>query len=118
MSISTDLTYAILAMDAYNRGYEAGLSDTGQTNDPDGLGEVGSIGGVEILNRTTFGVDSNKLDEWKAAGFYAIAYEVDGQTVISYRGTDDFVTDVPNGYWVGASLTMSLSFECPASDTT
>jgi hypothetical protein len=45
MTISTELFYAILAMDSYNRGYEGGLADNG-TADLDGLGDAeASVGG-------------------------------------------------------------------------
>ena len=88
MPISKDLFLAILSMDAYNRGYGAGLADAG-ADDPDGLGESGLIGKTRILARP----DSIDYEAWKAAGFYAIAYEVhgvdgiaNGTTVISYRG--------------------------------
>lgn len=37
MAISKDLFLAILAMDSYNQGYGAEISDDG-ANDPDGLG--------------------------------------------------------------------------------
>ncbi|WP_162933127.1 hypothetical protein [Roseovarius sp. EL26] len=42
MAISKDLFLSILAMDAYNRGYDAGINDEGE-NDLDGLGH-GQIG--------------------------------------------------------------------------
>ena len=51
-TISKDLFLAILAMDVYNRGYDANLAN-GKTGDLDGLGErVGStrIGPASILS--------------------------------------------------------------------
>tara|TARA_R110002020_G_scaffold6361_8_gene26875 strand:+ start:2790 stop:3104 length:315 start_codon:yes stop_codon:yes gene_type:complete len=68
-------------MDSYNRGYDSGIGDG-----PDGLGESGSIGNANILARP------NEIDiaDWQAAGFYAVAYQWNGETVISYRGTDDY----------------------------
>lgn len=82
-----DLMLAILAMDSYNRGYGAGLGDgvnvDGQGNDTDGLGEAGKqVGTATVLN-----VPLPQGAE--AAGFYAVAYQWNGQTVISYRGTDN-----------------------------
>lgn len=80
--MSSDLFLSILAMDAYNRGYDAkidGLSDEAGTK----------IGNASI-----------KLTELPAgsetASFYALAYKLDaavggipaGTTIISYRGTD------------------------------
>lgn len=49
MSFS-DYFLSTLALDAYNRGYNSGISDSG-LNDPDGLGELGAIGTVNILER-------------------------------------------------------------------
>lgn len=111
MSISSDLFLAILAMDAYNRGYDAGLTDgvnlDGNGNDLDGLGEAGySIGKAAIL-------DFNLPSGSQGASFYAIAYEITdgsgidgldtGDTVISYRGTDDPIADAQTGYLIGLS---------------
>jgi len=93
MTISKDLFLSILAMDAYNRGYGAGIADgkgakDGDGRDADGLGEAGSpIGGATVL-------DVDIPTGSQAAGFYAVAYEVngvegiaDGTRVISFRGT-------------------------------
>jgi hypothetical protein len=93
--------YAILAMDAYNRGYNPGIA---------GLGEMGSQVGT-----ATVGIDANDPEGVaQAAGFYGLAYEWNGETVISYRGTDNLVSppwiddpaggsDVWNGYSTGNS---------------
>ena len=83
MGISTDLFKAILAMDSYNRGYDGGL-DFGAGSDDTGVG----IGTATIST-------SNSDPEAVTASFYAIAYNWDGGTVISYRGTDDLVADGP-----------------------
>jgi hypothetical protein len=48
MTISPDLFLAILSMDAYNRGFAAGIKD-GNNNDPDGLGDAT---GTQIGNAT------------------------------------------------------------------
>ena len=97
MSISKDLFLAILSLDSYNRGYGAGLSDGGE-GDVDGLGDTA---GIKIGNATVY--RSKGDTEAKDAGFYAVAYTVgsgvegidSGTTVISYRGTDVFVTKNP-----------------------
>ncbi|MDZ7602045.1 MAG: hypothetical protein U1A06_11805 [Hoeflea sp.] len=86
MTVSNELMLAILAMDSYNRGYDAGIGD-GQNVvdgvDVDGLGEAGStIGSAVVLN---FSVPQGS----QAAGFYAVDYQWNGETVISYRGTDN-----------------------------
>ena len=74
MSISKDLYLAILAMDSYNQGYGKGL-DHGKT-------QIGSATVKDI---------SSGLDDsgWQDAGFYAVAYDTEYGTVISYRGTDN-----------------------------
>jgi hypothetical protein len=62
-----DLFLAILAMDAYNRGYEAGVG---------GLPTTGSIGNaLPLPDSAVLGsTPSGRIDE--NAGFYAIAYDV------------------------------------------
>jgi hypothetical protein len=97
MSISKDLFLAILAMDAYNRGYNAGIKS------PDAAPNQGLTG-------THIGLAKLRSDVlpqgYEAASFFAQAYELTGsyagtdgapgltagQTVISYRGTDDPVS--------------------------
>ena len=74
-SQKADLLLAILAMDSYNQGYDAGLDH-----------------GAKQIGSARIDTDSSvKLGETetKAVGFYAAAYDVGGTTVISYRGTDD-----------------------------
>ena len=72
---------SLLALDAYNRGY----------------GE--NVGGLEFVpNVTKLGhatiiedaITNEELDaaDVIAAGFYAIAYAWNGETVISFRGTN------------------------------
>lgn len=50
MTISKELYLAILSMDAYNRGYGAGIADGGKA-DTDGLGEAGSQIGKQQLRQ-------------------------------------------------------------------
>ena len=95
MTISKDLFLAILSMDAYNRGYGAGISNDGE-DDFDGLGHLqGQQIGLARIGKNA----QDDLDEGaaQAAGFYALAYDITGNgygdlaagdTVISYRGTD------------------------------
>ena len=87
---SKDLFLAILSMDSYNRGYGEGIA---------GLGGVGSfVGSAQITQQS--GVAEN--DPERAAGFYALAYDIGaggpdglaGTTVISYRGTDEGLSEL------------------------
>lgn len=73
-----DLFLAILSMDSYNRGY-------GQSIKPEYL-TSGSIGNA------TIGDDALTLlsqGAAVAAGFFAIAYNWNGETIIAYRGSDN-----------------------------
>ena len=98
-SAKTDLMLAILAMDSYNRGYGEGIT---------GLGGLGSHIGDAIISTDSETTSSTK-DDAQDAGFYAVAYELSGETIISYRGTDvpairgsgTKVSDLWSG-WVGA----------------
>lgn len=88
MTISPTLMQAILAMDSYNRGYNEGLT---------GLGGVGSQVGLATITQQS---DILNGSDGVEAGFYAVAYSYYGDTVISYRGTDD-TSDILNG-WTAA----------------
>ena len=84
---STDLIYAILAMDSYNRGYGSGVTDLN-------LGD--RIGKWSILTDAEAELESSAFDN----GFYAIAF-TNSQTkgvVASFRGTDaPFLDDDQRG---------------------
>ena len=71
----TDLIYAILAMDSYNRGYGAGINGLLDTTSS-------KIGSYTVY-------DSKGDAQAFTAGFYAIAYQSGDDFVISYRGTDN-----------------------------
>jgi len=82
MTISDELFKAILSMDSYNRGYEAGIN----------FGTNSDINGVKLGNATILKTKGDA--EAKDAGFYAIAYKLaNGETVISYRGTDEILSN-------------------------
>jgi Protein of unknown function (DUF2974) len=95
MAISKELFLAILSMDAYNRGYDAGIGPRGT-----GLGLTGRIGNANI------GDNSRVLDQVPdegraaAASFYAQSYTLNGETIIAYRGTDDPFFDACNAFGV------------------
>jgi len=78
MAISKDLFLAILSMDAYNRGYDPGIAGLGGSESSVG----DSLGNAVVTNE-------NRRNEAKSAGFYAVAYDTEYGTVISYRGTDN-----------------------------
>ena len=79
---STDLIYAILSMDTYNRGYGANIGSSAG-----GLGELGKLGDIKIVNPLNYGRSQEIYNAWQSAGFYAVAYQWNGETIISYRGT-------------------------------
>lgn len=100
MAISKDLFLAILALDSYNRGYNVGVSGLS-----DNLGT--EIGSARISGRP--------MDPTAAAsiGFYATAYDWNGETIISYRGTDNFgpfesTTAGASDIWTGWSLALGF----------
>jgi hypothetical protein len=118
VAISKDLFLAILAMDSYNRGYNAGVFGA-SGNAITGLGGIGS----QIGNATVTAQDSTPTAQ--SASFFAQAYELtgsyagtdgapgltSGQTVISYRGTDNLPVDALTGYGTGAGSTLSTQAE-------
>ncbi len=103
MNISKDLFLSILAMDAYNRGYGSGLNIQGST--------IGSAITTTDSEREFWDPNAppDALTKGRSAGLYAISYaitgtgtDLDGKTVISYRGTDDsFVLAGASDFWRG-----------------
>ncbi len=89
MTISPELMYSILAMDAYNREYGAGIEISGP-----------GIGNATFKDHEQSGVTPAEYQSWQAVGFYAAAYSYDGETVISYRGTDGISADFSDGYGI------------------
>jgi hypothetical protein len=80
--VNSNLLLAILSMDAYNRG--GGSASRGLVVDAD------VVGGATV--------DISKTDN--LTGFFAQAYDLNGQKIISYRGTDD-AHDRVSGWPVG-----------------
>ncbi len=99
MTLSPNLYYAVLAMDAYNRFQ--------RPNDPVGLAVVGSQVG-NAIRRT-----DQLPDGYQNTGFFATAYDLGGRVVISYRGTDfqggidELAADVFNGWIASFGTTPS-----------
>ena len=82
MTLQTELFNAILSMDAYNRGYNASITLTGNGIGNATLGIDSSELGTVIQNGT-------EIDKHETVGFYALAYNYNGETIISFRGTND-----------------------------
>jgi hypothetical protein len=94
MSDSRDLLLAILAMDSYNREYDEGIVIEGD-----------KIGSATFKNHKQSDVSEIIYTDWKSFGFYAAAYELPGETVMSFRGTDRPI-DVLTGWPVGAGASF------------
>jgi hypothetical protein len=92
--MNRELFLAILSMDSYNRGYGRSLKF-----DPTATANDGNDAGKKIGNATILDIDlpQNSTNY----GFYASAYRLgDGsnaETVISYRGSDNFLGQ--DGLW-------------------
>jgi hypothetical protein len=105
MTMQNKVYSALLAMDSYNRGYGANVIINGS-----------SLGSIDILTRESLNITDQQYVNWQTAGFYASAYEWNGENVISYRGTNpDFgdlntflrspgFRDVWNGWTLGAGF--------------
>jgi hypothetical protein len=81
MSISSqnpELFRAILAMDAYHRGYGAGIPNLPGTQV--GLASVGRDSRILI--------DTNSARRDISANFFAQEYTINGAKIVSYRGSD------------------------------
>ena len=101
MTLQPELMNAILSMDAYNRGYDASIEVTGNA-----VGSAQIATTVNDLGQTV-NLDSSILnDSDQAIGFYALAYDYNGETIITYRGTDfpeeGTLRDVVHGWTLGA----------------
>ncbi len=70
--MDSEVFKAILALDAYNRGYHPGIAGLSAATGT-------KIGTAEIT------ADDGDSDA-QAIGFYAVAYDWNGETIISYRG--------------------------------
>ena len=128
MTLQPELMNAILSMDSYNRGYEAGIvfgNNSGTNNYS--LDSTGTqIGNATItINSQIFQESGDRVDD--DIGFYALAYQIKDSSgnvvdnVIAYRGTDGpnpipDDSDVTNGWLLGAGNynatqgTMAVNF--------
>lgn len=82
--MNRDVFLSLLALDAYNRGYGQGVF-TKEGDSPTGQNEANRlIGTARVTNQSDVEVGTPGVD----ADFYAIAYNWNDETVISYRGTN------------------------------
>ena len=94
---------AILSMDAYNRGYNAGIDLRFRDADGSLILENGNPIASDKVNTkigtATIVLNSSEIfgSTGEAKGFYALAYDYGGEAIISYRGTDDVFGTNGNG---------------------
>jgi hypothetical protein len=74
--MNSEVFRALLALDSYNRDYNAGI---------EGL-EGNALGNATIIKRDGF-------EPAQDIGFYAIGLFVNDETIISFRGTDEIDGD-------------------------
>ena len=120
MAINPKIMNAILSMDSYNRGYDAGIDlrlrdlNNNYIVDSDTLYEVAGVQNYAKIGSYNV-IDRNGNANAIAQGFYGIAYKDNSSTIISYRGTDNPFgsglpgNDIING-WVtgGGTLTSQV----------
>jgi hypothetical protein len=101
--MNREVFLSLLALDSYNRGYgQSVLLNAGDsTSNQDEAGR--NIGNATIIDVP---LPSGSIN----VGFHAIAYDWNGETVISYRGTDNLMQDALTGYLTGAG------FDCIQGD--
>jgi hypothetical protein len=86
--VNPDVFLSLLALDAYNRGYGQGVF-TVKGDDLTGTDEIDRKIGLATI------IADDITQNAQAAGFYAIAYDCKGETIISFRGTN-FPNDLRN----------------------
>ncbi|MBU6338395.1 MAG: hypothetical protein KGQ36_00255 [Rickettsiales bacterium] len=95
--MNKDLMNAILAMDAYNRGYVPKINDGSVIGNEIGNAVIGSDS-KDLGNN----VNGERVDQ--SSSFYAISYTYGGETIISYRGTDKISDDLTTGWTLGVGV--------------
>jgi hypothetical protein len=100
MPMTTDLYLALLAMDSYNRGYSPGVDLKGA-----GFSQT-------QIGNATIGLKSDdpaaNLPGATAEGFFAQSYTLNGQKIISYRGTEGD-GDYTRGWSISLGLTSNFT---------
>lgn len=111
MTINNALMNAILAMDSYNRGYNRAIELATVVNST-------QIGNALIIKQSQIDTGTQGVN----IGFYALSYSYNGETVISYRGTDgasDAVYGWPLGDgWAAPQGQMAIDFYNEVVNTT
>lgn len=93
--MNRDLFIAILSMDSYNRGYGQSIRED-------------KLGGNRVGDATILTFSSEVSAGWEAAGFYAIAYKWDGETIISFRGSDSINKKAALANFLGKAAVFGL----------
>jgi Ca2+-binding RTX toxin-like protein len=114
------LLKAILAMDSYNRGYDAGIdfrvknASGGYIKDSDTIYSDALGSHNAKIGSVTVSAARGQADA-QAIGFYGIAYKLSsGEKVISYRGTDNtnlLTGDPATGWGLGGGSTSNAQGE-------
>jgi hypothetical protein len=103
--VNRDLFLAILALDSYNRGYGRRIK-AGSDAPTNTTGDIGiQLGNATIGADSAVLLDDNRNRTDIPSDFYAIAYDYNGETIISYRGTDNLLKDANSGYGLGGGDT-------------
>jgi len=91
-----EIQFAALALDSYNRGYNAGMPGPGVGL---GIAKGSAVAGGTLIATA----DDLPNADIQLADFYATAYLIDGEIVISYRGSDNLFWEVVDGVkaWLG-----------------
>lgn len=100
--MNRDVFLSLLAMDSYNRRYNQGLAN---------VPNMSSIGTAAYLKDSVAELGASSAN----SGFYAIAYNWNGEKVISYRGTDpsnfsQLYRDLAHGWSTFTGLGNSSQF--------
>jgi Protein of unknown function (DUF2974) len=98
MAISQKLFLSILSMGSYNRGFQPGLNLTA-------YGASATQIGLATLGLAS---DPDPNGAEALSGFSAQSYLWNGQTIISYRGTENS-SDYTKGWSIGAGLASEVT---------